>query len=124
MQSLRPILTVFLLLLIVLLSGCWSVPHKRVTPQTVVGNYVFHADDPGAPHDPDRLTLRADGTYLLAYRPGGRLESREAGQWRLWNEPGDPEVLFGRAGYPIQVKGKRLRLLVSDDLAQWYEKVR
>jgi len=117
-------MTVMVLAVAGFLSGCWSAPDTPVNPQTVVGEYVFHADDSGAPHDPDRLTLRADGTYVLLHMPDGRPGSEERGKWQLFNDLGAPAIAFANFVHPILVRGKRLRLLVSDDLAQWYEKVR
>jgi hypothetical protein len=50
-----------------------------------VGEYVVSADA-GTPHEPDRLTLRADGQYVLVHVVGGHPASKEEGAWRLVND--------------------------------------
>ena len=89
----------------------------------LVGNYVFQMGDRGAPHhDPDRLTLEADGKYILVHMPDGHPGSTEEGTWQLWSNLGQPQVAFGNGTYPVEIRGKRIRLLVNDDLGYWYEK--
>lgn len=94
----------------------------------LVGTYVYHCADPTAPHAPDRLTLRADGTYVLVHVSGGRAGKTDTGTWHLFNNPPSPKygnqpvVAVGRNGYPVEIKGKRARLLIDLDLGHWYEK--
>lgn len=117
--------TVFLALA-ALAFGCWSSPHGPVRRDMVVGDYVFRADDRGTPHDADRLSLRADGSFTLLHMPDGRAGAREEGRWQLWSAPDHSEVavvLFGHGACPILVKGNGVRLIVNWDLGYWYEKV-
>jgi len=100
--------------------GCTTAPVKS---DTLVGDYIYRSADKGAQHDPDRLTLRSDGKYVLVHMPGGHPGSTEEGEWRLENGP-SPNLLLNHAGYPIKVKGKDVRLLINDDLGQWYEKTK
>lgn len=104
------------------LSGCTSKRTAQLKPEIFVGEYVFQMGDSGAPHhDPDRLTLKADGSYILVHMPGGRPRPTEEGAWRLINDP-NPNILLDHAGYPVEIRGKHIRLLVNDDLGYWYEK--
>ena len=121
MQRLTPCLLVGMLALVGPASGCWHRPDAPVSRDLLAGDYVYHSDDPGSPHDPDRLTLRADGTYVLEHMPRGRPGKSEEGAWQLVSAP-DPYVLVGHAGYPIEVRGKRLRLTIDYDLGHSYEK--
>ncbi len=103
--------------------GCASGRKAPLTPGTFVGTYVYYSADTGAPHDPDGLTLRADGKYILVHMPGGHPGSTEEGTWQLVNDP-DPEIVLGHAGYPIEIKGMDVRLLIDLDLGHWYEKTK
>ncbi len=104
--------------------GCWSRPHRPVTLKELSGDYVCRSA-PGPPqHDPDKLTLNADGTFVLIHMPGGHFGSKEEGKWEIVNSPSHPEVAFGRGLFPIRVKGRKVRLLIDEDLGYWYEKVR
>lgn len=124
MQRLTPYLVVGMLGLVGLASGCWHSPIGAVRRDLLVGDYVYHSDDPRSSHDADRLTLRADGTYVLAHMPGGRPGPREEGVWRLVDQVGRPYVLLDHDGLNIEVRGKRVRLMIDYDLSIWYEKVR
>ena len=45
------------------------------------------------------------------------------GEWSI--QPGDPpNVLLDHAGYPIQMKKGEVRLLINDDLGEWYVKTK
>jgi hypothetical protein len=106
------------------LSGCTSARNPQLKPETFVGEYVFHMGDSGAPyHDPDRLTLHADGKYILVHMPGGHPASTEEGTWQLLTNF-EPRVAFGKRTYPIEIRGKHIRLIVNDDLGYWYEKTK
>ncbi len=107
----------------VLVSGCRSERSAQLKTETFVGEYVYYCADKGAQHDPDVLTLRADGKYVLVRMPGGHPASQEQGTWRLV-EGSTPSILLDHAGYPIRVQGNQARLLIDDDLGQWYEKRR
>lgn len=108
------------ILVVAMSLGCTRAPVK---PDAIVGDYIYHSSDKGAQHDPDRLTLRADGKYILVHMPGGHPGSTEEGEWRLVDGR-PPNILLDHAGYPIEIKGKDVRLLVDDDLGQWYEKTK
>ena len=72
-------------------------------------------------HQFDHLTLRADGTYDLVQGGSTKAKSEKTGEWKI--QPGDPpNVLLDHAGYPIKVKKSEVRLLINDDLGEWYLK--
>ena len=125
MPQLRAYVMIEMFALLGVLSGCTSERNAQLKPETFVGEYVFQMGDSGAPHhDPDRLTLQADGKYILVHMPGGHPGSTEEGTWRLWSNLGQPEIAFGNRAHPVQIKGKRIRLIVNDDLGYWYEKTK
>ena len=104
-------------------SACTSQRNTQLKPETFVGDYIFQMGDSGAPHhDPDRLTLKANSSYVLVHMPGGHPGSTEEGTWRLWSNLGQLQVAFGNRTYPVEIRGKRIRLIVDDDLSYWYEK--
>jgi hypothetical protein len=104
-------------------AGCTSKRNVSLERDSFVGEYTYHADDKGSPHDPDRLTLRKDGRYILVQMPGGQPGSEQQGAWRL--EGGaNPEILLGSSGYPIEIKDKNIRLLINEDLGWSYEKTK
>jgi len=124
MQTVRPLVLVVIFVLAGASFGCWSSPHRPVKLEELSGDYVCRSA-PGPPqHDPDKLTLKADGTFVLIHMPGGRPGSKEEGKWEVVNTSPHPEVGFGRGLFPIRVKGKQVRLLIDEDLGYWYEKVR
>ncbi|MGH9581488.1 MAG: hypothetical protein ACRD4O_00950 [Bryobacteraceae bacterium] len=110
--------------LLSILCGCSSERNAQLKPETFVGEYIFQMGDSGAPHHaPDRLALKADGKYVLVHMPGGRPGSTEKGTWHLFTDF-EPRVGFGNRTYPVEIKGERIRLLISDDLGYWYQKVK
>jgi hypothetical protein len=121
MPRLKAYLMFGLFTLLGMAAGCTSEPRAQLKPETFVGEYVYYSADKDAPHNPDRLTLGADGKYILVHMPGGHPALTEDGVWRLDNEP-VPNILLGHSGYPVKIKGKDVRLLINDDLGQWYEK--
>ena len=103
--------------------GCAVFRPVEVKRETLVGDYVLGSDEPSDRCDPDRLTLRADGSYTLTHMPNGRPGPQERGTWRLLHEPPD-EVLVGDTGFPIELKGNRVRLMANYDRGEYYEKTR
>jgi hypothetical protein len=122
MQEVRAFVLLGLLALLEVTSDCTAERNAQLKPERLVGEYVYYAADPGAEHDPDRLRLRADGKYTLVHLLGGRPDSTEEGTWQLVNDP-TPTILLGHAGFPVQIQGNDVRLLIDNDLAQWYQKI-
>lgn len=121
MTKLRVNVGIVLVVLLGVFSGCNSERKVQIEPVMLVGEYVYHAADKGEPHDPDILTLKADGNYTLAHMPGGRVGPIEQGAWQLFNDF-QPGVAFGSRRYPVEFKGKHVRLMIDSDLGHWYEK--
>jgi hypothetical protein len=103
--------------------GCSADRAALLDEHSLVGDYVFESMEPDTTHGLDRLELKADGKYVRERRGVGQSASRQEGIWRLYaGHP--PNVVVDNVGYPIEVKGKQVRLLINDDLGQWYAKVR
>ncbi|MFI5088046.1 MAG: hypothetical protein ACHP7I_06615 [Terriglobales bacterium] len=90
-----------------------------------VGTYVYKSVDKSVDratdHELDRLVLQADGHYILVQGGSTKAKSETKGVWTL--VPGDPpNVELDHHGYPIQVKRGEIRLLINDDLGEWYAK--
>jgi hypothetical protein len=110
-----------------LLAGCNTGQSSALTQQTLVGSYVYRSVDTSVDkpteHEFDRLTLKADGTYDLVQGGSTKARSEKTGGWTI--QPGDPpNVLLDHAGYPIQKKKGEVRLLINDDLGEWYVKAK
>lgn len=109
------------------LLGCHTV-QPPITREILVGSYVYKSEDPenrSTDHTWDHLALQADGRYDLVQGGPTKPKSETVGAWRLWSGGASgPEALLGRAGYPIQVEGNDVKLLIDTDVGIWYEKVR
>src|SRR6266704_2791918 len=103
-MSLRGYLTVGMLAAVCLGSGCYVEQSMApLKPDTFVGDYVQRSGDRGAQYDPDRLTLRSDGKYILVRMPGGHQGATEEGTWRLVQDP-EPTILLDHAGYNVEIR--------------------
>lgn len=121
----------FQLVILVLACSALLGCHGRQPPiirELLVGSYVYKSEDPeGSPtdHTWDHLTLRADGGYDLVQGGPTKPKSETVGVWTLWSgRASGPEVLLDRGGYPIEVNGDDVRLLIDTDVGIWYEKAR
>lgn len=92
-----------------------------------VGEYVYTPLQTPPDEEADIVILRADGIALLIWKsadsPGiGTKEKR----WKLTvQQPeGQPDIVIGDHGYPVEVSGKVIRLALNYDLDLYYEKVR
>jgi hypothetical protein len=103
--------------------GCTSEQNGGLKPDSFVGVYIFRAADKGSTHDPDKLTLEANGKYVLVHMPGAHEGATEEGGWQLIDKP-TPRIAFGNTVYPVEIKGREVRLLVNDDLGWSYEKTK
>jgi hypothetical protein len=109
------------------LAGCHT-NQPPVTRETLVGSYVYKSEDPegrATDHEWDHLTLQADGKYDLVQGGSTKPRSETVGAWALWAGGADGlEVLLDHAGYPIQIKGNEVRLLIDNDVGICYAKVK
>jgi hypothetical protein len=106
------------------LVACQST---KSTPSeaALIGVYSYHSDDPknkATDQSMDRLTLRADGSYELLEGGPTKHKSRRIGSWHLVRGE-RPELVLDHAGYPIELSGKVVRLLIDTDVGIWYSKV-
>lgn len=118
-------MSVKLRLLFYLLTAAliWACTSGRMPARDqFVGNYIFFSADAGAPHDADSLSLLSNGTYRIVNMPFGRRGSEEKGIWYLTTER-TPNIVLGKSGYPIEIKGTEIRLIVNDDLDEYYRRV-
>jgi len=118
------------LLACLVLAGCHTEPQPPITPGVVVGEYVYHSEDlrplvRASDHEWDHLALRADGEYDLVQGGTTKPKTEMLGQWSIWNGGSDgPRVLVGERGYPVQIKGDEVRLLIDTDIGIWFAKVK
>lgn len=105
------------------LVGCRTT-QPPATREALVGNYIYVSNDPEnkpTDHDLEHLTLRSDGTYDLTQGGSTKAITDRNGVWRI--VPGDPpDVELDDAGYPIEIKGEEVRLMIDYDVGIWYAK--
>jgi hypothetical protein len=97
-----------------------------VTRETLVGNYAYISQDPEGKmtdHNLDLLVLKADGKYDLVQGGSTKELFEKKGLWNFYNG-NPPEIDLDHAGYPVQIKGSEIRLLIDDDLGIWYAKTK
>ncbi len=107
---------------LVFLWGCSGYHEPSKAPERVmlVGTYIFSYG--GQPHSPDRLTLEANGRYVLVHMSESHPGRKEEGRWQLFHDDLGWKLGFGTGLWPIEVKGQHVRILINDDLGWWYEK--
>jgi hypothetical protein len=106
------------------LAGCHRAP--PVTRDALVGSYVYKSEDPegkATDHEWDHLTLQADGKYDLVQGGPTKAKSETTGIWQFYG--GDPaEVDLDHSGYPVQIKGGEVRLMIDYDVGIWFAKAK
>lgn len=108
-----------------LLVGCRTA-HPTLTRETLVGNYTYISQDPEekmTDHNLDHLVLQSDGKYDLVQGGSTKEVSEKKGLWNFY-DGNPPEINLDHAGYPVQIKGNEIRLLIDDDLGIWYAKTK
>ena len=107
------------------LAGCGtSQPIKR---EMLVGTYVYRSEDPEdkpTNHNFDRLTLQADGSYDFVQGGSTKPKTERTGSWHFYDGGRQPTVDLDHSGYPVELKGNGVRLLVDNDTGIWYQKVK
>lgn len=111
-----------------LIAGCHTDHVVPAGQQSYMGVYAYKSVDTSVDkptdHEHDQLTLQPDGTYILVQGGSTKPRSEQIGLWHLVSGTQQPEIELDHAGYPIRMKGSKIRLLINDDLGEWYEKVR
>jgi hypothetical protein len=109
-----------------LTGGC----SEQVRQREIAGEYLYQCDDPLSlepkwdEHRWNRVVLRQDGSYLATQPVRGPASTQEEGRWTLENYGGRPGVFLGTRGYPVRLRPKEIRLVINDDLSQWFAKAR
>lgn len=112
------------------LAGC-RADHRPVTREELAGSYTYVSKDPDdvpADHNLSRLVLKANGGYDLVEGGTAKAVSERRGVWILF--PRDtihgqpPNVQLDNAGYPVEIKGNEVRLMVDYDVGIWWVKVK
>jgi hypothetical protein len=107
------------------LVGCGtSQPIKR---EMLVGTYVYKSEDPEdkpTNHNLDRLTLQADGSYDFVQGGSTKPKTEHTGSWHFYAGGRQPTVDLDHSGYPVDVKGNEVRLLIDTDTGIWLQKVK
>jgi hypothetical protein len=114
----------FVILMCCVLVGCSeSIQNMR---EMLTGKYIYKSEDPttqASDHNFDLLTLRADGTYNFVQGGATKSRTEAVGSWKIWDGGSQgPQLLLGRASYPIQIRGNEVRLLVDNDVGIWLAK--
>jgi hypothetical protein len=105
--------------------GCHTA-QPPVTRDALVGSYTYVSKDPesrATDHNLNHLILQSDGTYELGEGGTTKAVSTKKGEWKLM-AGNPPNVLLDQAGYPVEIKGNEVRLLVDLDVGIWWVKTR
>lgn len=127
MSLIRNLLKSFLLLMAVgsTLAACHT-KQPPVTPELLAGSYSYVSMDPErrlTDYDINHLVLQSNGRYDLIEGGTTKAISEKKGVWRV--VPGNPpNVLLDQAGYPIDMKGNEVRLLIDLDVGVWWVKTK
>ncbi len=109
------------------LANCRSA-QPPVSKELLVGSYFYKSQDPEGKqtdHEWERLTLRTDGRHHLVQGGPTKPRSEVVGVWTITSEGArEPEVLLDHAGYPVEISGSEVRLVIDLDLGIWYAKAR
>ena len=109
-----------------LLTGCQTDHAIPMDRQAYVGTYAYKSTDTSfdkpTDHELDRLVLKPDGKYLLVQGGSTKPKAETEGVWNLVNGTQQPNIELDHAGYPVRMKGDEIRLLINDDLGEWYAK--
>jgi hypothetical protein len=108
-------------------GGCHKT-QPPVTREELVGSYTYVSKDPESVatyHNLSRLVLESDGKYDLIEGGTAKAVSEKKGAWRLVFLSGNrPNVLVDDDGYPIEIKGNEVRLLIDLDVGIWWVKAK
>ena len=119
----RILIAILLACVLVACSSEGPVPSDR---SAYVGAYAYksidNSVDKATDHELDRLVLNTDGRYTLMQGGSTKARSEITGMWTL--VPGTPpNIDLDHHGYPIELKDGHIRLLINDDLGEWYAKL-
>jgi hypothetical protein len=107
-------------------AGC-SINQQPVAKDLLVGTYIYKSEDPEdrpTDHNLDRIVLERDGKYEFIQGGSTKAKVETTGSCTLWTGRDAVHVILDHSGYPVEVKGKEVRLLVDNDTGIWYQKVK
>ena len=111
-----------------LLTGCRTNQAVPIDRQVFVGTYAYKSMDTSVDtptdHELDRLVLKPDGKYLLVQGGSTKARTQREGVWTLVDGTQQSNLELDHAGYPVQFHGAEIRLLINDDLGEWYTKAK
>ena len=113
------------------LVGCHTT-QTPITQSLVTGTYTYVSNDPETrvtDHNLSRLILQSDGTYDLVEGGTTKARSEKKGGWKVvsastYGSEQLPNVELDKAGYPIEVTKREIRLLIDQDTGVWWAKPR
>lgn len=110
---------------ICMFSACFSGHLLPFDRRAYVGTYLYKSVDTSvdesSDHELDRLVLEADGHYWLRQGRSTKARIDRKGIWTF--VPGEyPNIVLDHAGYPIEIKQGKIRLVINYDLGEWYAK--
>lgn len=112
---------------VIVLSGCTSDRSALLSPADLVGDYTYHSVDTSfdraTNHEFDHLSLQTDGRYRLVQGGPTKVRTEKIGAWNFYAGK-RPSLSLDNAGFPVQWRREEVRLVVDDDLGEWYVKVR
>lgn len=108
------------------LAACQADQTSSLTPDDLVGNYIYKSEDPEnkpSEHEFDHLVLKSDGRYDLVQGGSTKARSETMGMWYF--TAGESAIVdLDHSGYPARKKGNEIRLLIDDDVGIWFAKVK
>jgi hypothetical protein len=107
------------------LIGCHTT-QPPVSQKLLAGSYTFVSKDPesrSTDHNLNHLVLQSDGTYDLIEGGTTKAVSEKKGAWGVVSG-NPPNVFLDHAGYPIEIHGTEIRLLIDLDTGIWWVKPR
>jgi hypothetical protein len=105
-----------------LLAGC--SPAVSTNPDDYVGEYVFMPANSNPEESASFVILKRDHTAVeVRFYPATGEVSTTKNKWDLYRTTSE-NVGIGEREYPIKLSGSQIKLLINDDLGQYYQKVR
>jgi hypothetical protein len=108
------------------LAGC-SLKEQIVPRDVIVGTYIYKSEDPddrATDHNLDRLVIGRDGKYDFVQGGSTKPTVETSGAWSLWTGRDAVHVILNHSGYPVEVRGNEVRLLIDNDTGTWLQKLK
>ena len=91
-----------------------------------VGEYVFTPGEADVPQMfADFIVLRPDGIAMeVRYSKSSGQATITEKHWKIEDSPTARKIIIGDFGHPIEGRGDDIRLFISYDLNEYYQKIR